>query len=273
MKPVDLFHIGPQKSGTTWLYRALVEHPEVACPPRDSIHYFDMHYARGRDWYARHFDGASAGQLLFDPTPSYIRSSWAPRRIHAENPAARIALTLRNPLERAFSHYWHEKKKQRFDFGFDELLSNYDLYSSWLEPGFYAESIERFLEHFPREQLLVQRFEELGRDAAGFYAAFCAFAGIDPAHRPSTLDRRVNAAGARQAPSTRWRLYGKAALRRLRFLPGVAARVDDPAFLSLRAEYDRGIPDDLAQRIWELCEPEVLRLERLIGEDLSAWRP
>ena len=43
MKPVDIFHIGPQKTATTWVYRCMSEHPELAGPPRDTIHYFDMY--------------------------------------------------------------------------------------------------------------------------------------------------------------------------------------------------------------------------------------
>ena len=95
---VQLFHVGPQKSGTTWIYRCLAEHPGVAVPPRDSIHFFDMHFGRGDGWYLEHFQDAHADQPLFDPTPSYLRSPWAPRRIAAHNPGARIALCLRHPV-------------------------------------------------------------------------------------------------------------------------------------------------------------------------------
>ena len=116
MKPVDIFHIGPQKTGTTWIYRCSREHPEIAVPPKDSIHYFDMFYPRGRGWYAEFFADAKPGQKLIDPTPSYIRSPLAAARIYEENPEAKIVLCLRHPIERAFSHYWHEKKRGRFNF-------------------------------------------------------------------------------------------------------------------------------------------------------------
>jgi len=164
MRPVDIFHIGPQKTATTWIYRCMLEHPELAGPPKDTIHYFDMFYGKGRDWYAGHFDDAPPSCKLFDPTPSYVRSPWAARRIAQENPSAKIVLCLRNPLERAFSHYWHEKKKAHTNLDFASALSNYDCYASWLEPGFLAEHIEQYLRYFPREQLLCQSFDRLESD-------------------------------------------------------------------------------------------------------------
>ena len=122
MRSVDVFHIGPQKAATTWVYRCLEEHLSIACPPTGSIHYYDIFYARGQDWYAQFFEEARPDQLLIDPTYTYIRSPWAPRRIVKDSPNAKIIFCLRNPIERAFSHYWHEKKKGKIAFDFEEGL-------------------------------------------------------------------------------------------------------------------------------------------------------
>ena len=84
--------------------------------------------------------------------------------IPEENRAAKIIVCLRNPVERAFSHFWHERKKKKYNFDFSEVLRTYDLFSSLLEPGFYAEHIERFLGYFPREQILCQLFDHAVRE-------------------------------------------------------------------------------------------------------------
>lgn len=69
MTKVNFFHIGPQKSGTTWKYRAIKDHPQVETSPKDSVHYFNMHYHKGVDWYHDHF--ANRDKLvIFDSTPS-----------------------------------------------------------------------------------------------------------------------------------------------------------------------------------------------------------
>lgn len=275
MKPVDLFHIGPQKAATTWVYRCLQEHPQIACPPRDVIHYYDIFYARGPDWYARFFAGARDDQKLFDPTYTYLRCPWAPERIARDQPRARIVVCLRDPVERAFSHYWHEKKKRVIRYEFADVLRNYDLFASWVEPGFYARHLARYLDHFPRQQILCQRFERLAPDPGGFLNELLDFAGVDPDVCPSLLHERVAAAGAELAPLRPgyWLSRSQRLLRRL----GVGPEAIDwmrrhvPG-LQWRAEYDAGIPPDLRAALLEICEPEIAELERLLGDDFSAWR-
>jgi hypothetical protein len=272
LKPVELFHIGPQKSGHTWIYRCLLEHPQIASPAEDCIYYFDMFYSRGRAWYEQWFAGAGEQQKLFDPTCTYLRSPWAPRRIARENPDARIALCMRDPIERAFSHYWQEKKRNTTTYDFDAVLSNYDLFSSWLETGFYAEHIERFLEHFPREQILCQRFEDLSGDPERFLTELLAFYGVDTEFRPAEIHDVVNEA------SPRWSTLGLGANKLRRGIEGLGLRgvvERSPRlsrWLSGKSEYVRGIPDDLHARLLEICEPEIERLEKLLDIDLAAWR-
>ena len=275
MKPVELFHIGPQKAASTWVYRSLREHPQIACPPRDTIHYFDMFYARGRDWYTTFFRGARDDQKLFDPTYTYIRSPWAPQRIARENPNARIVLCLRNPIERAFSHYWHERKKRVIRYEFSEVLSNYDLFASWVEPGFYAAHLERYLEYFPREQLLCQRFEQLESDPASFLRELLSFAGVDTELEPAVLHERVAPAGAeRDLLSAGYYLFrSQRLLRRLGVAPRTLERVQRRVpGLRWHAAYDAGISAAVHAALLEICEPEIAELEKLLDRDLSSWR-
>lgn len=275
MKPVELFHVGPQKAATTWVYRCLRRHPQIACPPQAAIHYFDIFYARGRDWYAGFFAAAREGQLLFDPTYTYIRSPLAPARIARENPQAKIVLCMRNPIERAFSHWWHERKKGVIRYAFAEVLENYDLFASWVEPGFYALHIERYLEHFPREQLLCQLFERLAADPGRFLRELLEFAGVDASFEPPELWERINPAGpAWNALSPAlWLTRSRRGLARLGLRPETLERwrAAIPA-LRGRAEYERGIPPELYARLLEVCEPEIVRLEALLDLDLSRWR-
>ena len=275
MRPVDLFHVGPQKAATTWVYMCLREHPQIACPPALEIHYYDMFHARGQDWYAEFFADATPQQKLFDPTYTYIRSPGAAARIAHDNPAARIALCLRDPIERAFSHYWHEKKKGVIRYEFDEVLHNYDLFATWLEPGFYAAHIERFLAHFSREQLLCQRYEELRRDPRAFLDELLVFAGVEPGLPASALHQEVNPAGPRHSLFNPG--FYLAQTRRFLERLGVPrqavenARDRVPA-LRGRAEYERGVPLELHRALLDVVEPEIAALERLLGLDLSSWR-
>jgi hypothetical protein len=230
-----------------------------------------MHFARGESWYAGHFASARPDQVLFDPTPSYLRSPWAARRIAAHNPHARIALCLRHPLERAFSHYWHEKKKGRQRYQFEEVLRNYDLYSCWLEPGFCAEHIERWLTHFERQQILVQRFDDLCRDPRAFLRELQAFYGVEADFVPTVIATHINVAGPRHHP-VGLGLYSIQKAMRLVGLRREAERLGRSPLLSGRGEYLRGVPADLQARLMEICEPEIARLEALLEIDLGEWR-
>lgn len=284
MVSVDLFHIGPQKSATTWVYRCLSEHPDVATPRSDTIHYYDMFHARGKDWYTEWFQQAKDGQILYDPTTTYIRSPWAARRIAKDHPETKIMLCLRNPIDRAFSHYWHEKKKDKISFAFEEVLENYDLYSSWIETGFYAEHIERYLQYFDREQILCLQFETLENDERQFLSQILQFADVDTDFEPSWLGKKSNEAGGRQTLANRaWHKVKKTVVDSE--LEGVARRLhlDDAAqklerapvvgtLLKDKQEYKRGISPALREELAVLCEPEIQRLEDLLDVDLSHWR-
>lgn len=275
MKPVDIFHIGPQKTATTWVYRCLDEHPAVACPSTDAIHFYDIFYAKGERWYASFFNDARKNQLRFDPTFTYIRSPWAPRRIAADNPEAKIICFLRNPVDRAFSHYWHEKKKDKIAFDFEEVLENYDLFSSWVEPGFYAEHLERYLEHFPRDQLLCLPFRLLKEDDEAFLRRILEFIDVDPSFRPSWLGKKANEAGGRRTvPNAIWRRVR----RRLHWIgqDGLVETIEDAPVVGCwvqdRDEYERGIEREIRDELLEICEPEIHRTEELLDLDLSHWR-
>jgi predicted YcjX-like family ATPase len=177
-------------------------------------------------------------------------------------------------VERAFSHYWHEKKKRTISFEFREVLRNYDLYQSYLEPGFYAEHLERFLELFPRHAILVQHFEHLRRDPRRFLDEFLTFAGLEGDFHPSVLNRRRNTAGPVRRPVQR--VVGEATETLLSALPESARRFFLGSrlvrALSGRREYIEGISPELFEELLVLCEPEIRRVEALLDMELPAWR-
>lgn len=267
---VDIVHLGPQKTATTWLYQCFAEHPEVIVPNEDSVQYFSMFYHRGNDWFDTWFPRAAPEQRRLDPTPSYFRSPIAVERIYNENPKARLICCLRHPVERAFSHYWHEKKKNRFNFSFEECLSNFDLFTNWIEPSLYTIHLQRIWRFFSQDQVLVQIYDDLLEDPGTFAAAAFRFAGVDPDFRPSVLDRRVNA--ARPRPRTWWPgnaakgrnnspRAGRKARRMLQRLPGAS-----------ETERLADIAPETKAALADLFAPEIDRLEVLLDRDLTHWR-
>jgi hypothetical protein len=190
----DFMIIGAPKSGTTSLFEYLCEHPDVARPTRKEIHYFDEKFARGLPWYRRHFPQVARPQITGEATTAYLFAKDAPARAAALIPNAKLIAVLRDPVRRAISHYWHNKRLGRvrgdFESYFHEALSpnaeretnqarqfiNYPV--QW---GFYKEQIEHWFEHFPRAQFLFLRFEDMASDGAAQTQRVFDFLGLPAA--------------------------------------------------------------------------------------------
>ena len=271
MKKVEIFIIGPQKAATRWMYEAIREHPELYTPQRSDhgIHYFDMFSYKSIDWYHQYFIDSNRNRKLCDVTYSYIRSPWAARRIYQYNPKAKIILCMRNPVDRAFSHYWHEKKKGKYNFDFSEVLDNYDLFASWLEPGFYAEHIERFLQYFPEQQILYLLYDDLKKNPKQFLKQFLDFAEVNSNFEPSFLNIKINKAGNKKDFKTK--IINKLKKIFQRILPNKLYKLIEniPFF---KSEYDKGIPLELKKELYRIAEPEVIRLEKLLNINLNDWK-
>ena len=201
--------IGAQRSGSTALYRHLAAHPRILPPLRKEVHYFDFQYAKGRAWYLAHFPGihkrltGNYRAITFDASPYYMVHPLAPERIRAFNPDMKLIAILRNPVDRALSHYNHETRRGVETLTFEEAIaaeperlagaerelkqaphcySHRHHHFSYLDRGRYVHHLEPWLEHFPRKHLLVLRSEDLLEDPDPVMNQVFGFLGL-PAHR------------------------------------------------------------------------------------------
>lgn len=207
----DFLIIGAQKAGTTALFAYLRWHPEITGPSWKEVSFFDRRYredertyrasfpAKPRQWLVARRRGR--WPLVGEASPSYILHPLAPQRARDLVPQARLIAILRNPIDRAYSHYQHEVRLGREPFSFEEALEREDdrlrgevermvaepsyFSESWWDytyvaRGRYAEQLERWLSVFPRDQLLVLFMEELRDDTPGTYARVLDFLGARP---------------------------------------------------------------------------------------------
>ncbi len=225
-----------------------------------------MFYHRGPDWYHGQFDTAQSGSVSVDMTPSYVRDLKAHDRIHAYNPDAKIILCLREPLTRAFSHYWHNKKKSDFQYSFESVFKNYDLFNSWVQTGFYADHIERYLTLFDRKHIHVQLFDDLEHNPQGFIQDTYRFMGVDDTFLPETIGKKVNEAKTKKS---KFRQNVEKNLRKLRLY-----RVVDlmNAMDGDNREHLEGVDAVVLAQLHDIFDAEITRLEKLLDINLSAWR-
>ena len=202
----DVMILGAQKCGTSSLQGYLVQHPGVIAPLRKEVHYFDLNFERGEAWYRAHFGRDGEPGLNLDASPYYLYHPAVPARMHALLPDAKLIVLLRDPVRRAYSHYWHERDKGRETLSFEDAIaaepgrlgqaeaqlasgeiesSREHQLHSYLARGRYAEQLERWLAAYPRERLLVLRFEDfVGAPLAGLNRTL-EYLGLPPM---TTLD-------------------------------------------------------------------------------------
>jgi hypothetical protein len=203
--------IGAQKGGTTSLFNYLLQHPSVLPPLRKEVHYFDFNYSHGVRWYRGHFPYAARlgrGSLTLEGSPYYLVHPLVPQRVAQLLPDVKLIALLRNPVDRALSHYQHEVRGGRESLSFEEALAreperlaeeerrlqdepNYYSYNhhrySYVRRGLYLEQLRRWAKHFPRAQLLVLSSERLFRDPVGTTALVQQFLGLET--QPLRIDR------------------------------------------------------------------------------------
>ena len=216
--------IGAQRSGSTSLFNYLAQHPDVLTPLGKEIHYFDLHYARGLRWYRGRFPFSHRLRppaITMDASPYYLAHPLAAERAFRLLPQVKLVALLRNPVERAFSHYQHEVRDGRETFSFAEALDREDerlsgeeerlerdpgYYSynhhrySYTRRGLYLEQLRRWVRWYPRSQLLVLQSEALFRDPATVTSAVYQFLGLRP-HRLAQYKPFYQGAYERQMPA------------------------------------------------------------------------
>lgn len=190
--------IGPGKAGTTWIYELLSGHPDVYVPETKEVLYFNRFHDRGEDWYATFFDGAEGHTAVGEVSNTYIFDSEAPRRIRRYNPAMRLVTSLRNPIDRAFSHYLFLRRNGQVTGSFERVIGGEHRV---VERGLYHRYLSEYWEHFPDEQLLVLDFDVLKENPRAFGRAIFEHLGVDPSFWPEGGDERVLGA---MEPRSRW---------------------------------------------------------------------
>jgi hypothetical protein len=222
----DFLILGAQKAGTTALYAYLRWHPQITGPSWKEVSYFDRHYRRGRRWYRGHFPALSRGCVVGEASPGYLFHPLAPDRVAETVPHAKLIALLRDPVDRALSHYHHEVALGREPLSFgdaldaepertegeEERLAGDPRYWSpawwdhtYLARGRYAEQLERWLAVFPPEQLLVVASEELAADPGAVYARVLEFLAAAP-HDLAAYPRVYEQTYSEMHPDTRRRL-------------------------------------------------------------------
>lgn len=232
----DFVLIGAQRCGTTSLFRALMDHPQILRPVlHKGVNYFDVNYPRGQRWYRGHFPLTSLAQArtrlhgrpcVFEASGYYMYHPFAAARMATDLPDVKLVALLRDPVERAYSAFQHESARgfewETFERALDledERLAGelermaadpgYQSFThrhhSYTRRGHYADQLEEFVRLFGRHCLLVIESEAFFADPEAEFRRVVDFLDVAPV-QPKRFDRYNARSGYPMSEAVRSRL-------------------------------------------------------------------
>lgn len=268
----DFIAVGPPRTGTTWLHRALTG--SVILPLVKETHYFSYNYHLGLDWYRACFNASRWDRPVGEITPTYFDHPQARERIAEVIPDCKIIISLRDPVERTYSQYkvWFRAGLVEGPFDYTKLRTQLAANAS------YVTNLKAWRALFGPDNLLMVFYDDLRSDPQYYLDSICAFIGCsridlngsskaspvnlsDEAPRSLRAARLVRQLRDELIRRHRWRL----------------ARLLEPNTLLWNLAFTGGeryssLDQDTERQLRKLLRPEVEELESFLGRDLSAWK-
>jgi len=288
----NLFSLGAPKCGTTSLYRYLIQHPDVYFPFNKEPQFFcvDELYRKGLSFYLdTFFDGADRYSIKGDATPHYLYYEMVAARIAQmtkESPP-KFLVILRDPVSRAYSHYWNMIKEGVETLSFEEALaaeqSRLDKFApgslehlgaNYVGAGMYARQLEAYLRYFPRDRfhILLQEDLKLGRET--ILDPIWEFLGVPRIQ--GVQIRMHNLAGAARLPALQRFVRQPSSFRRVlgRWLsPRMKFRFVS-WLIAINTKVERYPPLDkmVASRLRMVFMEDICALEQILNRSLNHWK-
>lgn len=173
----NFLYVGPDKAGSTWLHEVLIEHPDIYLSPAKDLYFFDRYFGKGPEWYAGHFKDARDETIVGEVCQDYLADPDAPGRIHETLGVPNVMVTLRDPVQRAFSSYLYMRKHGEGPSTFAQALR---AEPRLVEHGRYGAQIARFREFIPAQSVHIAVFDDLESDPQSFVDSVLTWLDVAP---------------------------------------------------------------------------------------------
>jgi|SRR5690625_605973 len=285
----NFFILGAAKAGTTTLYETLRRHPEVFMSFEKETQFFfnDQKYARGMEFYLnRYFVDAGGYPARGEASPSYFQSpaTVAPRLRDSLSPDnLRFIVILRDPVERAWSHYLHRRRVYAEKYAFVEAMAHEEerlvrdpaLWVGYYRDGLYGKLVTEWFRYFRRDQFLFLDYEDLHQGRDTMLEQICLHLNVNPkAQWPKEVVS--NAAGV-----PRNRLFMKTLQKPRPYLRIFKKVIDKDRISRVRRRLNRlntrvqakpAMDAELARWLRRQYAPDIERLESLLGREFEHWK-
>jgi hypothetical protein len=280
--------VGAPKAGTTSLYYYLKGHPEVfMCSPKEPNFFSCVEIKKQKLYYEevgietienyrRLFKGVRHEKAIGEASVSYLFYPDTPLKIKQLIPDAKIIILLRNPIQRAFSHYLMDRRLGYVSLAFDDIIYKrkehpllHLYYQQYIELGLYYEQVKRYMDMFGQSQVKIYLTANLKSDLEGVIRNLCDFLGIDRSF-PFDLSEHYNVFEEPRSKLTSL-LYTSSRLRWIfsLLMPEQAGRLlkSKLFFHGDKPELDKETKNQLAM----IFRNDIEKLEGLLNQDLSNW--
>lgn len=271
--------IGAQKCATSWLHDILAGHNEVATSDPKELNYFNANYERGDHWYEQHFDVVATSKIAGEFSPNYFMSGDAVERAYRYNPDMRLLVLLRDPVDRMFSNHLHEIRKKHIpeDLSFADAMERNPAYSM---QSHYKLCISRWLDVFPREQLLVLFAEDISTQPKTAFEKLALHLGISSDVDDQALGKRSHESVSVKSEALRDTLrFGGNLARKAGVGSAVETLKSAPGISSLLNANKKDLrtlvpsmPAETRKRLEELFQPDMEFVADLTNRPDLPWR-
>ncbi len=279
---LDFLGIGVQKAATTWLFRCLMEHPGIRgamTTNNKELNFFNHNYEKGYTWYHRRF--TFGPWKMGEYSTLYFQDKNVPERVYRYNPDIKLILSLRNPVDRAYSQHRHEIRRNRVAeslYRFGEALKYNPTY---IEQGRYATHLEYWLKFFDLDKIHIILYDEIVSQPAAVLKKLFAFLDLDSDFQPSLQETKQNVAHTYRSRAlfrvmsiaSKWvqKYVGKRGIRIIQ-----ATKIPSRLRTFNEVDFDETLVPPLSENELKCLRNEfnedIERLETLVGKDLAHWK-
>lgn len=313
MAPPSFIVLGAVKAGTTSLYNYLGQHPEIQMSAWNWPRYFhvaagtpnfadlsdrygDTHRAesegryemmfparipRSMEQYEALWPDTDATLVQGEVSPTYLHDPGVCAQIAARKPKTKLLIVLRNPVDRAYSHFVMDRRKgwEQID-NFGEALNKEPVHADnffwgrrhYIRHGLYASIVEKYMESFSRDQIKIMFYEDLVRDPSAYLAEILDFIGVDPGFTIDTSTQHNKGVVKRNTPLSRI-LYADFPGRQF-----IKRRLAGPAQASISKKIAKSthatpgpMQPHVRQELAQIFAEDVHHLQSMVDRDLSSW--
>ena len=287
-KNIGFIGISTVRGGSTWIYEALREHPEVCVSIEKETKFFsDKHkYNWGLNYYLSKFSYTSNEKVQGEFDPGYLSSTGTAKRIHQMYPEVKLIACLRDPADRAYSHFIrHKRQGKNLVKTFEDVIQQKA--SIYINHGFYAKYLKEYYSFFPKKQLYVTFYQDLETNPVKFIQDLYRFLEVDNSFLPTVINTKINFVGTNKAycPALNRFLFrsdnflnSSAFLRKIKELlkrMGIKRFRRQIQITNMKEGLNDSKPQmekNLRNKLIDIFREDIKELEAMTGKDLTGWK-